>query len=869
MSGRGRGMALTRPAWMRPGAPEPARANVDPAPVPPALPSQRAPPVTDWARATASDGRPYWYSLSTGARTWVDPSVAASQPRTTPTKKKHVSPWRETRDKDGRVYYYNAQTKQSQWERPPEMQNSTVDEESGDANKEAVQPLPEGWAQNTTADGRVYYYHAATRETKWERPKAAADVSRKRPAPDIPIAPKGVVDEWREHSTPDGRTYYYNAKTRATTWTKPTPEGTHGERKRARVDSHPVTDLRQAIVQSREQKDGKGKTDKNGNRLTRRPRSQEGKTLTDHQAETYFLNRAKIRKRSSAGKGDRNGAAIGDKDHSLEFMQLETNEQQEKVFFELLRDRGIDEKSSWLDTMSRCTDDPRYTVVHPYGFRKRSWLKWVQKCAKRARRQSILATRSRSEALLKLMEECFANEPITTAKLDHCDPERVRVFKKDERYQSVDESQRASLLKSFFGIRARNGERERTKRRKECISRMRAALDRMVDPALKPPSRETKKEQNNEKPSETLAVKGTPNGNNVTGQKKDSQTFFNDRTTYRELDKFLSSIPGSDTVSSSDRADITQDWRRTVERWAHDKRVREREARRTMQKERRAKFRSGVERMILDGRIPQAARWKEVADQILKESFAVSEENLDARPSVLYADAQLLFEERVDSHRESFKRLIREANIDIHETTTVEGLQEVKPLETLIKSLDRPVVDALLADRQRKEIKRRQKELRGAIAAYDDLLLKSEIPTDSTFESATDVWKERTAFKQICSLAGEETARKLFKDFIKRRRTDDEKMKEHQNRLKRKFEDQAGGPIFDHEALAALERAKRIRLPAGPVPNVPIPFRAKPVEEESGWAAALSTKPMTAEEKLAAKEKRKRELLQGLGSKDP
>lgn len=724
-------------------------------------------------------------------------------------------------------------------------------------------PLPDGWAQNTAADGRVYYYHAATRETRWDRPVATvavAEPQKKRPAAEIaPSVPAQLADDWKEHTAPDGKTYYYNTRTRETSWILPGREGDTPDRKRVRVEVKPVNDLRQAIARSREQKAAeKGRPEK-GERVVRRPRSQEGKTLTDHQAETYFLNRAKIRREAAGGD---EGAERKDVPDSK---QLQTDEQREKIFYELLRERGIGEKSPWLETMSRCADDPRYTVLQPYGARKHAWLKWTQKFARRERRRAIVATREKSEALFTLMEETFVNEPITTATLERCNPDAVRKFQADERYRSVNERTRSGLIKSFFGVRARKGERERTQKRKECLAKMRDALDEMVDPSIMPP-REAKKAKEGDKMDEDSDRKQEPNGHFATNRESEDneRKFLSDRTPFRELDRFLSTIPGSEAVVSNDRMEIIRDWRKVVERLVYEKRAREREARKALQKERRAKFRSGVEKMILEARIPITARWKEVAELIVKESFAVPEEELDARPSDLYADAQMLFEDRVQVHREEFKRLLRDENIEIQDNTTVESLQKADSLDKFIKGLDRPVVDALLADRQRKESKKRQKELRGAMADFEKLLHRSEISADSTFEKATELWKDRTAFKQLHAVAGTDSVRKVYDEYMQRKKARDEKAREHQNRLKRKFEDQPAPPAFDHEALAALERAKRIRLPGGPVQ--PMPFGAAPVEEESGWAAALSSKPMTEKEKLEAKERRKRELLEGLGS---
>ncbi|KOO33575.1 hypothetical protein Ctob_008647 [Chrysochromulina tobinii] len=66
---------------------------------------------------------------------------------------------------------------------------------AGAASTEA--PLPEGWKATKAPDGRVYYFHAATKKTTWTRPVAD-------PA-DAPPLPAG----WKQATAPDGRTYYF------------------------------------------------------------------------------------------------------------------------------------------------------------------------------------------------------------------------------------------------------------------------------------------------------------------------------------------------------------------------------------------------------------------------------------------------------------------------------------------------------------------------------------------------------------------------------------------------------------------------------------------------------------------------------------
>lgn len=871
MTGRGRGLSLTRPAWMDErglGATPPAGAPAPPAGA-----------ISDWARATAADGRPYWYSLATGATTWEDPAGAPpAKPPAGP------APWREVTTADGRTYYYNEETKKTQWTRPPDIAGAAAaDAPNGHpgaaqaAPAEKPQPdtgrrLPDGWAENRAEDGRVYYFHSATRETRWDFPTEAAKDApsasdaeaggRKRPAETIgdsrgapsSAAKDGVGADWKENTTPDGRKYYYNSVTRETSWTKPSeispddPAGT-ADRKRQRTVG-PVTDLRQLVSGSNSLK-SKGNASGKTSQVLRRPRASDGKALTDHQAETYYLNRAKARKETEAS---------GEAENDVMIQGGVTLHEREQTFYEMMKSKGITAKSSWLETMFKCASDRRYVLLYPYGQRKHAWWKYVQRSAKEQRRDAIIASRTSSESFMTLLSEVFVNEPYTASNLDRCSPEAVKRFETDSRFRAVDERTRAALTKSFFGIRVRKGERERARNRKESISKMRTALDAMIDPELLHPP-----DKRDGVPSVGKGDAGTLHGNDSNekagGLVSEKKTYFTDRTSFRELERFLSDVPGSDSVDSADLTSIIRDWRRYVERLTQAKRTREKEARKAAQRERRAAFRSGVEKMLLRGTISFNARWREVADVVMKEEFAFPEAELDARASALFEDALELFEERVQGQREQFKLLLKEGGIDVQDATTIEDLKKAGKLREFVEGMETPIVAALLADRQRRESKRRQKELQRAVGDFEEVLERSTLTAGTTFDAAKELLKDHSAFRQLQNLGGEDKLKRLFDDFM------DWLNKKEQSRQKRKLETQPSVP-YDHAALAALQRAKRARLP-GPGPPVPansflqnsVPLRP---EEENGWTAALSAKPMTEKEKQEENERRKQALLSGL-----
>ncbi|KAK4508466.1 hypothetical protein PRZ48_002205 [Zasmidium cellare] len=73
------------------------------------------------------------------------------------------------------------------------------------------------WAAAQTAEGRTYYWNKTTKATSWEKP---ADFDA--PAtPATPATPAGNAADWSEAKAPDGRPYYYNKITRETRWEIP------------------------------------------------------------------------------------------------------------------------------------------------------------------------------------------------------------------------------------------------------------------------------------------------------------------------------------------------------------------------------------------------------------------------------------------------------------------------------------------------------------------------------------------------------------------------------------------------------------------------------------------------------------------------
>ncbi|KAF2431099.1 hypothetical protein EJ08DRAFT_632807 [Tothia fuscella] len=67
---------------------------------------------------------------------------------------------------------------------------------------------PPVWREARNADGRIYYFHSITQETKWEKPAEL-----------MTAAERNL--QWKEFTAPGGRKYWNNAESGVTTWDMP------------------------------------------------------------------------------------------------------------------------------------------------------------------------------------------------------------------------------------------------------------------------------------------------------------------------------------------------------------------------------------------------------------------------------------------------------------------------------------------------------------------------------------------------------------------------------------------------------------------------------------------------------------------------
>ncbi|KAG6812564.1 hypothetical protein H0H92_002216 [Tricholoma furcatifolium] len=156
------------------------------------------------------------------------------------------SGWERRYDGQGRVYYVDHNTRATQWHRPgtvpppraparveapaalPSVNEAsvsstaaTISQSDASSGNYADIPLPLGWEERRTAEGRPYFVDHHTRSTTWVDPRRDINNARSatRPVANANLGP--IPSGWEMRLTSTGRVYFVDHNTRTTTWDDP------------------------------------------------------------------------------------------------------------------------------------------------------------------------------------------------------------------------------------------------------------------------------------------------------------------------------------------------------------------------------------------------------------------------------------------------------------------------------------------------------------------------------------------------------------------------------------------------------------------------------------------------------------------------
>eukprot|EP01135_Chromosphaera_perkinsii_P000530 Nk52_evm4s116 gene=Nk52_evmTU4s116 len=314
------------------------------------------------------------------------------------------SVWSEHRTPEGRIYFYNAQTQQSVWERPHELSGSPSSNTSGGDALGLKQSQPdsirveekkpgeekegekqEGDLHNDTkgkseGEGEVY------KQTKGEGSMISGEKSYgsgssptnqslgRSPATTVPVVYESLGD-WKEHTTADGKKYYYNVKTRATSWTLPVKEK-KGVVPATTVEQNKSSNPLQLHKDQRHDDVGKASSNEGSEERTTMP-SRGAASAVDKASLGNPKEDTVVQEKKRENEPQKESAPSARVVPApVVCVAPHTREECREAFLEMLRDHNVTSSCGWERIMPILVKDGRYSFLRTLAERKAAFLEY-------------------------------------------------------------------------------------------------------------------------------------------------------------------------------------------------------------------------------------------------------------------------------------------------------------------------------------------------------------------------------------------------------------------------------------------------------------------------------------------------------------
>ncbi|KAJ9183220.1 hypothetical protein P3X46_007110 [Hevea brasiliensis] len=336
--------------------------------------------------------------------------------------------WTAHRTEAGLLYYYNASTGESTYKKPAGFK--------GEMEKVPMQPTPfsmenlagTDWALITTNDGKKYYYNSKTKLSSWQIPSEVMELKKKQEA-----------EVSREHEL--SRTNVLTEKGSAPISLSASAVSTGGREAIAlRASSAPGASSALDLIKKKLQDSGTPVTSSPSTvSLGLATAESNGSRAIEASAKGLQSENSKDKPKDANGDGD--GNVSDSSSDSEDEDNGPTKEECTIQFKEMLKERGIAPFSKWEKELPKIVFDPRFKAIPSHSARRSLFEHYVKTRAEEERKEKRAAQRAAIEGFKQLL--AVASEDID----QNTDYQTFRKkWGSDPRFEAVDRKDREHLL---------------------------------------------------------------------------------------------------------------------------------------------------------------------------------------------------------------------------------------------------------------------------------------------------------------------------------------------------------------------------------------------------------------------------------------
>jgi len=558
------------------------------------------------------------------------------------------------------------------------------------------------WTEHKAPDGRTYFYNSTTRASSWEKPdslKSSAELS-------LSKCP------WKEYTSDAGKIYFHNVETKESVWTIP-PE---------------LAELKEKLKVAGGDKaapsnDAAGKDEKAANGSSTEPTKPPTKEVADKSA----LDAAMAATLASMGGGSASKEPVGDDTNEPRVVFKDKKEAME-AFKDLLRERNVPSTANWEAALKLINKDPRWEYLCKLTEKKQVFNAYKIQRQKDEKEEARLKAKKSKEDLEEFL---MNNDRITsTMKYFRCD----ELFGDTNEWKNVPEIERREVFEDSM-VNLAKKEKERAKAlRKRNTNRLTDILDRMTNIKY-----------------------------NTTWEQ--AQQMLLDNPAFADDDDLLA-------MDKEDALIVFEDHIRQLEKEEDVEKDKERKRQKRHQRKNRDGFIELLDELHEAGKLTSMSLWVELYQSICADNrFAHMLGQPGSTPLDLFKFYVEDLKSRYTMEKKVIKEILREKSYELKASTTFEEFATMICEDNRSATLDAGNVkltyNSLLEKAEAKEkerVKEESRKLRKLETNFRTLLAKLPIEPTTPWETARPQLEKESEFEAISQ---EYERARIYKEFMK------------------------------------------------------------------------------------------------------
>eukprot|EP00898_Chlorokybus_atmophyticus_P006575 jgi/Chlat1/6919/Chrsp52S06597 len=560
------------------------------------------------------------------------------------------------------------------------------------------QPGSSDWTEHTAPDGRKYYFNTRTKQSSWEKPAelmSHIEASWHRADAETP---------WKEFTTADGRKYYYNKTTRESKWTMPDELKAARDRALARTGAAPAPAAPAPFAAVA----NITPTPTAPTEATQPASSPPAAQPTTPQASKEDMEASDAKKQMSAAGKVNVSQAAEPAAPAKETITYASKQEARMAFKELLADAEVGADWTWEQAMKKIINDERYSALKTLGERRHAFHEYITAKKKEERDLQRQREKLARESFTQMLQECA--ELKSTMRYSKAVP----LLEKDTRFHEVKvEREREELYEEYmYDLEKKEKERARLVRRQNM-----AAFRELLE----------------------------------------EKAFITASSQWRKVQEKIEDDPRYEAVDKIDRLDVFQDYIKELEKKELEQKQLEKEERRRQERKNRDVFVELMTDHASTGVFNASTSWKEYLALVKDhEAYkAVQSNSSGSTPKELFHDYRFELDEKYHAQRSKIKEALRERKFSMKSTTTLEefkaALAEAAEVVASIPEMNVKLAhEDFAAKAKEKEEKEAKRKKRAADEFLEYLKTSSKVVTaSSTWADVQSELQDKSAYKAV------------------------------------------------------------------------------------------------------------------------